>query len=318
MLVPGVLLLVGFVMLIKGADWFVDGASALSLRLGVRPIVIGLTVVAFGTSAPELTVNVFAAVQGNTSIAFGNIVGSNIVNILLILGVAGLIQPLHTAKNTIWREIPFSLLAVLLLLVLFNDAFLFSGSSSILGLQDGIILLLFFIVFLLYVFYLGRIESQDPAEVHSHSKWKIAVLVVSGLAGLVIGGRLVVDSAVDIARMVQIPETIIGLTIVAIGTSLPELFTSAVAARKGESDIAVGNVVGSNIFNIFFILAVTVIIQPIEFDLSGNFDLFVLLAATAVLFGTMFTGQRRRLDRWEAALFIIFYVVYLIYRVTTA
>jgi len=308
------LLLAGFILLIKGADWFVDGASALSLRLGVRPIVIGLTVVAFGTSAPELTVNVFAAIQGNTTIAFGNIIGSNLLNILLILGVAGLIQPLHTAKNTIWREIPFSLLAVLLLLVLFNDDFLFSG-PSVLGLQDGLILLLFFIVFLLYVFYLSRIESQDPAHVESHSRGRIAVLVISGLAGLVIGGRLVVDSAVDIARMAQIPETIIGLTIVAIGTSLPELFTSAVAARKGESDIAVGNVVGSNIFNIFFILALTAIVEPIPFDLSGNIDLFVLLGATAVLFGTMFTGQRRRLDRWEAGLFIGFYLVYLLFRV---
>ncbi len=308
------LLVLGFALLIKGADFLVEGASALALRLNITPIVIGLTVVSFGTSSPELIVNVLAAIRGNSAISFGNIVGSNIINILLILGVASLIRPLHTQHNTVWREIPFSLLAVFVLFSMANDALLSNLPASV-ARNDGMVLLLFFLIFLAYNFGIAQVKSQDTVSMHQLSTGKMVIYMLVGLAGLIAGGKFVVDNAVTLAKTLGMSDKVIGLTVVAIGTSLPELFTSAVAASKGKMDIAVGNIVGSNIFNIFFILGITSLIRPVEFELLMNIDIAVLALASLLLFFTMFTGKRRLIDRWEAIIFLILYVAYTLYLV---
>jgi cation:H+ antiporter len=303
------LLILGFVLLIKGADFFVDGASALAVRLAISQIVIGLTIVAFGTSAPELVINIFAAFSGKSDISFGNIIGSNIVNFLLILGIAGLIKPLHTQKNTVWREIPFALLAVMVLLAMCNDM-IFDNNSNLLSRSDAIVLLLFFVIFLTYSFTISRIEIRDKVDIKELSTYKIAVYLILGISGLIFGGQMVISNAVKLATALGLSDKLIGLTFIAIGTSLPELFTSAVAAYKNKSDIAIGNIIGSNIFNIFFILGTSALISPLPFPTVMNLDLGVLLLASILLFLTMFTGKKRILDRWESIIFLAIYVIY--------
>lgn len=303
------LLVLGFVVLIKGADWLVNGASSLAKKHNVSDLAIGLTVVAFGTSAPEMVVNIFASLQNHQEIVFGNIIGSNNFNLFVILGIAGLITPLVVQSSTVRREIPLSFIAIILLFFLANDFFL--PDRHVLSRFDGLILLAMFGLFLLYVY---RQLKADPAEtrdldlVHSHGK--IWLLILIGLAGLVIGGRLVVTSAIEMAKAMGVSEKIIGLTIVAAGTSLPELATSVVAALKKNNDIAVGNIIGSNIFNIFLILGVSSLVRPLDFDASFNTDLYLLGLGTIVLLLFMFTGKKRKLDRWEAALLLIGYIVY--------
>ncbi len=309
MALPIILLIAGFLLLIKGADFLVDGSSSLAARLKVSQIVIGLTVVAFGTSTPELIVNIFAAITGSSDVGFGNIVGSNIINILLILGIAALISPLQTQKNTVWKEIPFALLGALLLFVLCNDNF-FGTPPNIISFGDGTILLFFFIIFIVYVFAISKVNTESTVEAKDLSTIKIITYILIGIVGLFIGGKLVVDNAVIIAASFGLSQRVIGLTIVAFGTSLPELFTSAAAATKGKADIAVGNVVGSNIFNVFFVLATTAIINPVSFKPAMNVDLIIMSAASLLLFFTMFTGEKRKLDRWEAVVFLIIYIAY--------
>jgi len=305
-------LIMGFFLLIKGADFFVDGASAFAAKNNVSQIVIGLTIVAFGTSAPELVINAAASFSGETDISFGNIIGSNIINIFLILGIAGLIRPLQTEKNTVWREIPFALLAAAALLVLVNDRIL-DNSENFLSRSDGIILLLFFIIFITYSFAIAKVEGQHGPEIKIFSGKRIAAYILIGMAGLILGGQLAVKSAVEIAAALGLSSKLIGFTIIAVGTSLPELVTSAVAAHKGKTDIAIGNIVGSNIFNIFLILAVTALIKPLQYQPVLNIDMAVLLLASLLLFFTMFTGKKRSLDRWEALIFIALYTGYLVF-----
>ncbi len=309
MILSIILLVVGFFLLIKGADFLVDGSSSLAFRFKISQLVIGLTIVAFGTSTPELIVNVFAAIEGSSDVGFGNIVGSNIINILLILGIAALILPLQTQKNTVWKEIPFALLGALVLLVMCNDILL-GTPPNLISSGEGIILLFFFVIFIVYVFAISKVESENKVEVKELSTMKTIIFILLGLAGLIIGGKLVVDNAVDIAISIGFSERVIGLTVVALGTSLPELFTSAIAAMKGKADIAVGNVVGSNIFNVFFVLAITSIISPVPFKSAMNIDLLIMCIASLLLFITMFTGEKRKIDRWEAVLFLIIYLVY--------
>lgn len=306
------LLLIGLVFLIKGADWLVSGASALARRFRIPELVIGLTIVSFGTSAPELVVNSFAAFQNHPDIVLGNIIGSNNFNLFLILGIAGLILPLSVQSTTVWKEIPFSLLAALVLLILANDQWIGHG-SDVLSRTDGVILLLFFVIFWIYLFKQvkkERLNPQTEPDASHMDKWKMDGLILGGLVLLVIGGKLIVNSAVTIARHYQISEQIIGLTIIAAGTSLPELATSVVAAIRRNNDIAVGNVIGSNIFNIFFILAISSLIRPISFDVSFNRDILLLIGGTLFLFIAMFTGKVHKLDRWEAALLLVAFGVY--------
>ena len=309
MILNVVILLIGFVILIKGADWLVSGASALAKKKNVSDLAIGLTVVAFGTSAPELVVNVLASFQGLQDIAFGNIIGSNNFNLFMILGITGLIAPLYVQSSTVWKEIPISFIAVVILFLLANNFFLSDqpGLSRI----DGLILLVIFGLFLLYVYKQLKVDPQINMDSHTkYTTLTIWGLILIGLAGLILGGRLVVDNAVKLAQEWGISQKVIGLTIVAAGTSLPELATSVVAAIKKNNDIAVGNIIGSNIFNIFLILGVSAVIRPLPFDRTFNGDMYFLALGTILLFAVMFTGGRKKLDRWEAALLLAAYIAY--------
>lgn len=313
-----ILFFIGFVFLIKGADLLVDGASSLAKRIGVSSLVIGLTIVAFGTSAPELVVNILASLKGNTEIAIGNILGSNIVNILLILGISAVIYPLAVKKGTVWKEIPLALLAVLVLALMANDVFVDGATSSVISRIDGFILIAFFIIFLYYTFGISRVTPATPVDIdeqkpETRSLAKAWLMVFVGIAGLVLGGKWIVDGAVVFATSMGVSEALIGLTIVAIGTSLPELATSAVAAYKKDVDIAVGNIVGSNIFNIFWILGVSAIINPLPFSQTLMSDMFVTILATLLLFVFLFIGKRHVIERWQGVLFILLYVAYLAY-----
>ena len=307
------LFILGFVFLIKGADFLVDGASSIARRLNISDLVIGLTVVAFGTSMPELFVNIIASIQGNTDIAIGNVLGSNICNILLILGISSLIYPLSVTRGTVWKEIPLSLLAALLLGILANDHLIDGINSSSLTRTDGLAFLAFFIIFIYYTFgiakNIGGTEEHTPTERRSLA-WSILIIVM-GLVGLSLGGKWIVDGAVHLTKSLGMSESLVGLSIVAVGTSLPELATSTVAAYKKNVEIAVGNVVGSNIFNIFFVLGISSLVKPLPFQMKSNFDIGVVILASLFLFFTMFTGKKRSLDRWEGTVFLLLYGAYI-------
>lgn len=309
MVVQVLLLVFGLVLLIKGADWLVSGAASLAKKYHVSDLVIGLTIVAFGTSMPEMVVNVIASVKGFNDIVLGNVLGSNIANLFLILGITGIIYPLVVQSSTTWREIPLSLLAVILLFLLANNLFLFEG--PVISRYDGFILLLMFGVFMFYIYRLSKTDTApNDVAVSDMSGFKIYTFIIVGLAGLVIGGRLVVDNAVKIATVLGFSEKIIGFTIVAVGTSLPELATSVVAALKKNTNIAVGNIIGSNIFNIFLVIAISSVVSPVTFNVSFNTDIYLLAGGTLFLFAAMFTGGRKRLDRWEAVILLIVYLTY--------
>lgn len=270
------LLILGFGILVKGADWLVDGASELARKYKISDLAIGLTVVAFGTSAPELIVNVFAAYQGHHDIVFGNIIGSNNFNLFIILGISGLIVPLAVQSSTVWKEIPFSFGAAVLLFIL-TSGMVFAG-NTVLTRIDGMILLVMFVLFLYYVYkQLGSDKAQDNLPHMNFTPLKIWSFIIIGLAGLVMGGKLVVSSAIVMAETLGVSQKIIGLTIVAAGTSLPELATSVVAALKKNNDIAVGNIIGSNIFNIFLILGVSSLINPVVYSPAFDTDLLMLV-----------------------------------------
>jgi cation:H+ antiporter len=308
------LLVIGLVLLVKGADWLVDGASVLAKKFKVSDLAIGLTIVAFGTSAPELVVNIVAASSNLPDLVFGNVIGSNNFNLFAILGIAGIITPLAVQSSTVWKEIPFSLLAAITLFFLANNYFL--SEQPFLSRYDGVILLGLFAGFLYYV----ATQLKDSSEVETiapkdYSNLKIGLLILGGLVGLVGGGKLVVDNAVAMAQSLGVSEKIIGLTIIAAGTSLPELATSVVAALKKNADIAIGNIIGSNIFNIFLILGASVLVRPLPFNPSFNTDLYLLLGGTTYLFFAMFTGKRQRLDRWEAVILLSIYLGYTTYLV---
>ncbi|MFP4476131.1 MAG: calcium/sodium antiporter [Desulfatibacillaceae bacterium] len=307
------LLVVGFALLIKGADFMVDGASSIARRFNVSDLVIGLTVVAFGTSLPELFVNLFASARGNGAIAVGNVLGSNVANILLILGVCALIHPLAVSRGTVYKEIPFSLLAAVVLAILANDHILGDDAALLLNRADGLILLCFFAIFL---YYSASIATQGgPPEGMPRKEERPVprslLLVAAGFVGLAGGGEIIVRSAVALARGFGMSESVIGLTIVALGTSLPELATSGMAAYRKNADIAVGNVVGSNIFNILFVLGVSTTIRPLPFSRSNNVDLLAVVVASLLLFIYMFTGARKKLDRWEGGVFVAAYAGYI-------
>jgi len=344
------LLVIGFVVLIKGADFLVDGASAIAKRFRISDIIIGLTIVSFGTSAPELIVNVGAAIEGKNGMIFGNVLGSNIFNTCLILGIAGLIYPLSVQQTTMRIELPFSIFIVVLMFVLSNDSLLWGYDHSIFSRIDGLVLLALFGGFLYYVYTSAKVpnlesdvispnsssvlddgfveqnEGQTEFEIEEPegSIWKDIAWVVLGGGGLVLGGRLVLDNAVFIADMYGMSERVIGLTVVAIGTSLPELATSAVAAFKKNSDIAVGNVVGSNIFNVLLVLGTSATLAPIgkevAYDVASNFDVYFLIIASLVLLVFLFVGTRGRVeggmmtykvDRWQAGVLLVAVIGYI-------
>lgn len=292
----------------------VSGSSALARKYHISDLVIGLTIVAFGTSAPELVVNAFASFEGHSDIVLGNIIGSNNFNLFVILGIVGLISPFVVQNSTIWKEIPIAMLAALSMYFLAHNFFISGkiGFSRI----DGFAMLSMFAAFLYYIFRQMKAHpTQVEATAVQWSNLKIWTLIVIGLSGLVLGGKLVVDYAVELAKQLGVSEKIIGLTIVAAGTSLPELVTSVVAAMKRNSDMAVGNIIGSNIFNIFLILATSALIRPIAYNPKFDFDLYLLLGGTLFLFIAMFSGQKKKLDRWEALILVTCFVAYTIFSI---
>jgi cation:H+ antiporter len=311
------LFFLGFVALVKGASLLVDGASSIARRLNVSDFVIGMTVVAFGTSTPELFVSLLAALHGNPDIAIGNIVGSNIANILLVLGVSALVRPLKASPGTVTREMPFALLASLALVFAAGDAFLDGAPEGTVARADGLLLLCFFAIFLYYsasiAKNLERMETLAPTPGYALSR--SLLLVAAGLVGLTLGGTWIADGAVAIAHEFGMSEAVVGLTVVALGTSLPELATSTVAAWRGNPEIAVGNVLGSNILNVFFVLGVTAAVRPLPLHPGNLLDMGVMVGANLLLFAAMFLGKRLVLDRAEGGVLVAAYVVYLAVRV---
>lgn len=307
-----VLIIAGLVLLQQGAAFFVKGSSGLARKFRVSELAIGLTIVAFGTSAPELVVNSYASYKANYDIVFGNIIGSNIFNLFFILTVVAIITPLKVQSSTAWKEIPFSLFALVVLFLLANDQLLFQRDNSRLSRFDGFIMIIAFSLFLLYVFKQLKNDPQsNPYKTGVDKSGIIAVFILSGLAGLVLGGKLVLDNAVELATELGMSEKLIGLTIVAAGTSLPELATSVVAAVKKNNDIAVGNIIGSNIFNILFIIPASTFIRPLVFNPGFNRDIGFIAGGTIVLFIAMYTGKRMQIDRWEAFVLIIAFAAYM-------
>ncbi|MCP9200850.1 calcium/sodium antiporter [Gramella sp. GC03-9] len=314
MLLSILLIVLGFISLIFGANWLVDGASALAKKYKVSDLAIGLTIVAFGTSAPELVVNVIASLNSYSDIVLGNIIGSNNFNLFIILGLAALIYPIKVQSSTAWKEIPISLFITILLVFLLND-FNFS-ENTFLSRLDAIILLVLFLVFLYYVFLqMKRDSTVQDSPVPLMSPKKTWIYIILGLGGLILGGHLVVTNSIEVASSLGVSEKIIGLTIVAAGTSLPELVTSAVSAFKKNSDIAIGNVIGSNIFNIMLILSISSLVNPLTYNPRFNMDLGILIGGTIFLLLFMLTGEKKKLDRWEAAILFGFYVIYTTYLV---
>ena len=302
----------GFVFLIKGADWLVGGASGLAKKHNVSDLVIGLTIVAFGTSAPELVVNSIASVDKHSDIVFGNIIGSNNFNLFFILGTVALIFPVTVRRSMIRKEIPFSLVITVLVLVLSNAVL--GQKENVLSRFEGMALLVLFAAFIYYTFRQSAVDNDvEKIEMKQMTTLKIWALIVIGLSLLVAGGRMVVTGAENIALDLGISEKIIALTIVAAGTSLPELVTSVVAASKKNSDIAIGNVIGSNIFNLLFILPVSAVIHPVSYATTFNREMLLLIGGTIIVILYMFAGKRYKVDRWEGALLLGVFLAYTIF-----
>lgn len=304
-LVQLLLLALGFFMLVKGADWFVDGAAGIAEKFGIPQLVIGLTIVAMGTSAPEAAVSITSALKGNAGITIGNVVGSNILNILIILGISAVIVPIAVAKSTVHVEIPYMLAITVLLLIL-------GYTDNEIVLWEGVVLWAAFIVYLLYLLWMAKKNKEEiPQEEEKKPMWQLLLMVTVGVVLIVLGSDVAVDAATAIARIVGLSERFIGLTIVALGTSLPELVTSVNAARKGKADIAIGNIVGSNIFNILFVVGTTALITPVAFE--ANFVIDTLIAAAAGVLLWLCVFKNKKLTRAGGAVMLLGYAAYFIY-----
>jgi cation:H+ antiporter len=315
-----IFLVFGFFLLVKSADVLVDGAAGLSKRYKVPKIIIGLTLVAFGTSAPETAVSILASVEKNAGIAVGNIIGSNIANIALIIGIMAFLKVIPLRQSTVTRGIPLNILAGLVMLILGFDVFFQNGSTVVnrFAFGDGLILLLMFTIFLYYVFADMKVaevlEEEIEKKEKKYGRGQLATLiamVVGGLAGLLVGGKLVVDNAVALASLLNVSQAVIGITIVAVGTSLPELVTSIVAIRKSENDLAVGNIVGSNAFNIFLVLGLASVINPIVMETKLITDAVIMIAITLMFFALTF--KRKQLSRAHGFVFLACYLLYLVF-----
>ncbi|EGF56442.1 calcium/sodium antiporter [Bacteroides fluxus] len=307
----------GLLLILLGANGLTDGAASVAKRFRIPSIVIGLTIVAFGTSAPELTVSISSALKGSADIAIGNVVGSNIFNTLMIVGCTALFAPIAITRNTLKREIPLCILSSFALLICANDIFLDGSRENILSITDGLLLLCFFAIFLSYTFAIAKRDGEmketsqsEEEEIRQLPMWKSALYILGGLAGLIVGGNFFVEGASGIARSLGVSESVIGLTLVAGGTSLPELATSIVAALKKNPEIAIGNVIGSNLFNIFFVLGCSASITPLHLTGITNFDLWVLVGSSLLLwlFGVFF--GKRTITRMEGSILILCYVAY--------
>ncbi len=322
-----ILLLMGFLFLVKGADYFVDGASNIATSLKIPPLVIGLTIVAFGTSAPEAAVSITGSIQGQNAIALGNVVGSNIFNLMMVIGMSAFIKPLFVKKSILIKEFPFLVLASVLLLVLSNDLIFQGTSETILSRGDGLVFLMFFGIFMYYLLEIALVAREESIHtslsdvqtrdsnsavtcISTPSLSKSIVMSIIGIAGIVIGGKIVVDCASEIAISFGVSQKLVGLTIVSIGTSLPEFVTSVIAASKGESDIALGNVIGSNIFNLLFILGISAFISPMPIDASLFLDILIMIVVTIITY--IFAIRKKDISKFEGIVLIIAYVLYML------
>jgi len=312
-----VFLIIGLVLLVKGADYFVEGSSSIAKRFNIPSMVIGLTLVAFGTSSPELAVSVSGSLNQANGIVFGNVVGSNIVNVLFILGISAFITPISIKSKTIFKEMPFAILTTIALMLMVMDGLINGDPISVISRSEGWILLLFFAIYpysMVEISIMGKEDSEEEILVLPIPK--SIIFTIGGLVAIVFGADLVVNGASEIAALFGLSETLIGLTIVAIGTSLPELITSVVAAKKGENDIAVGNIVGSCIFNVLFVMGVSGVIYPVDIAIEYYADLWILLAAMLVVVPMMYTSKR--ISRWEGVLMMLGYVAYTVFIITRA
>lgn len=293
-----ILLVLGFILLLKGADWFVDGASSIASRFGIPQLIIGLTIVAMGTSLPEAFVSITAALKSNAAITIGNVVGSNILNVGIILGITALIRPLHIQNSTIKYEMPFMMLVTLVLIL--------QGINHTISRFDGIVMWLFFLGYLYYIFKMSKNQMEE-----TEIKKTNPLFIPLGLICLMVGSNFAVDAATNIAVSLGVSQRFIGLTIVALGTSLPELVTSVTAARKGNADIAIGNIIGSNIFNILFVVGSSALITPVPFESHFIIDSFVAILIGLVLY--LCTKKTRVLDKKTGILLLVTYSIYFIY-----
>ena len=323
MIIDIILLIVGLVLILGGANYLTDGAAAVARRFGMSDLMVGLTIVAFGTSAPELTISMMSAIDGNTGIAIGNVVGSNIFNTLIIIGAVAVARPIKITGGIMSNEIPLVVLSAAALLAMGSSKWL-DVTTPVISRVDGILLLLFFAIFMRYVFSQSKQKMPETSENSNETKpvqtalWKSVIFIIGGLAALIYGGDLFVDKASAIASSLGVSDAIIGLTIVAMGTSLPELATSLTAAIKGNSGIAIGNVIGSNIFNIFLVLGCSATIRPLPFGAISEIDLLVLFASCVLfwIFGWFFGN--RTINRAEGGLLVAGYIAYMIYLVADA
>ena len=321
------LLLIGLALILAGANFLTDGSAALAQRFRVPEFIIGLTIVAVGTSTPELVVSVLSAIAGKSDVAIGNVVGSNIFNVFLILGICALIRPLPLTAGNIRRDIPFGVATSLLLLFLAMDSWYSARAVDRIGRLDGVLMLVIYVLLMLYTIRsTGRTAIPEPAAAAGSAQgvaadgscrpmagWLMVLMIVGGLAGLIFGGELFLDNATALARRMGVSDSLIAITLVAGGTSLPELASSVVSLLKGKSDMALGNVIGSNIANILLILGLSSTIHPLTMGGISVVDLLVVLLSAVLLFLAAFTFRRRAVDRWEGALFLLIYAAYIGY-----
>ncbi len=313
-MIDALILVGGLVVLVKGADLFVQGAASIATHLGISPLIIGLTVVSFGTSMPEMLVTMVSGLRNNADLAIASVIGSNIANVLLVLGVAAIIRPLPVRDSTVVSEIPFSLTAAILVGFLANAALFSSYPELSISRLDGAILLFFFLLFILYLYKMsGEGHHSEQQSFNEKTAARSSVYIVLGLLGLYLGGQWVVDGAVGISRTLGVDDALIGLTIVAVGTSAPELVTSGVAAYRNQTDIAVGNVVGSNIFNLLWVLGLTSSIVELPFEVVSNTDLVMVIVSSSLIILALVTSRSNTVTRPHGVLFVVLYAVYLAY-----
>lgn len=321
MILSVIYLAVGLILIMYGASWLTDGASAVARRMGVSDLVIGLTVVALGTSAPELAISVISAIDGSAELAIGNVVGSNIFNILVIIGITAMVAPIKVERSILTAEMPMVLLSAVALLAIGASPYL-GGGTAVVSRTDGILLLLFFAIFMRYVMAQARKGSSDDSDAAASGKsipmWRSVLMIVAGLAGLVYGGDRFVDGASGIASAMGVSQAVIGLTVVAAGTSLPELATSIVAARRGSPGMAIGNVIGSNIFNIFMVLGTSAVVRPLPFGSIGIIDLLVLTVACLLFWIVGAFWRVRTITRGEGVLLLGLYIAYTAWMIANA
>ncbi len=315
MLTNVLMVLAGFLLLIKGADYFVSGSASLARRFGIPSLVVGLTVISIGTSAPEFFVNIIAAMQGATDLSVGNILGSNLADILLGLGIAAFFVPLALKQGTVWKEIPFSLLGALFILIFGSDFIIDGQLPNAITRIDGLALLALFIIFLVYTFGVKKAGEQPEEHIEVHSKKKTGSFILFGIVGLAVGGYISVEGAVGIAATLGLSQNLIGLTIVAAGTSLPEIITAITAAKKKHIDFVVGGIVGTIIFNALFVLGVTALVRPLPFATANTTDALAVLVATLVLFLALFSGKGREIDKHEGMVFVFLYIAYIVFAI---